>query len=318
MFLQKRTIKPGNTRCKGTQTKQLSNVQWAWLDEELSKKSVIKVIASSIQVLPPTNQLLPDYNDIDGGIIDLCSHDIHSNPNSGQNKYCTLSDTTEFCKAISDVGENHTWVGTIYETWSLIPQERRKLLQKAQLSINRGNAKFIIFVSGDQHWGELMTKKMPRIPNVEGRDGNPQTLYEVTGSGIFQNWEEDVPNSNRFKDRTEKRSIFRGACNDSKCVPASQAHNRTFGKGIMCAISQNVSDNWHDVYTVCDPIDNDYYDEYLSAESNLTSTCSGSKYHTCSSKGNYGSITVDFDMQIVTLSIKTPNENEEAKIKITY
>ena len=154
MCLQQRTKKERHARCKGTPTQQLSDLQWDWLDEELSKKSVVKVIGSSIQVLPPTNQLLPGYKGIVDGITDLCSHDIYSNPNADQNKYCTPSDRTEFCKAISDVGENSTWVGTIYESWSLIPQERRKLLQKAQLSLNRGNAKVIIFVSGDQHWGE--------------------------------------------------------------------------------------------------------------------------------------------------------------------
>ena len=40
----------------------------------------------------------------------------------------------------------------------------------------------IIFVSGDQHWAELMAKEMPSSLAF----GPAQTLYEVTASGKFQ------------------------------------------------------------------------------------------------------------------------------------
>ena len=46
----------------------------------------------------------------------------------------------------------------------------------------RGKAKIIIFVSGDQHWAELMAKRMPDSLDY----GPAQTLYEVTASGKFQ------------------------------------------------------------------------------------------------------------------------------------
>ena len=40
----------------------------------------------------------------------------------------------------------------------------------------------IIFVSGDQHWAELMAKEMPSSLDF----GPAQTLYEVTASGKFE------------------------------------------------------------------------------------------------------------------------------------
>ena len=50
---------------------------------------------------------------------------------------------------------------------------------KISIFINRGRAKIIIFVSGDQHWAELMAKRMPSSLDY----GPAQTLYEVTASG---------------------------------------------------------------------------------------------------------------------------------------
>ena len=187
-------------------------------------------------------------------------------------------------------------------------------MQKVQISLNRGNAQSIIFVSGDQHWAELMVKKMPRIPYLEGKDGDPQTLYEITASGIFQNWVKDVPNSNRFKDNSEENSIFRGNCQASNCFPAADVNERVFGDGVMCT----TNDMSEEEYTICDPINTDFTEEYLSAESNLTRTCTNSKYHTCRRNGNYGGISVDFDKQLVTLSIQTPDTNERAEVVITY
>ena len=44
---------------------------------------------------------------------------------------------TTFTDSILAVGEDSYWEGTSYESWAEIPQERKKLLQKAQLAINR-------------------------------------------------------------------------------------------------------------------------------------------------------------------------------------
>ena len=247
------------SNCQGVKTQQLSNEQWEWLDKELSKKSEVKIIGSPIQVLTPTNQH-------DRNIEEYCSHDIHSNPKlENTQKQCyrgMYGDITEFCRAIYDIGEDSDWLGTEHESWAQIPQQRKKLLQKAQMSINNGNAKVVIFVSGDQHWGEIMAKQMPPIPNSDKLVGRPQMLYEVTASGIYQHWSYDVLNSNRFKE-----DVF-----------------------------ENIG----------------YY-------SNLSTTCSNSRFHTCTSKTNYGAINVDFTKRIVRAGIKTPYDgNEEAYVDIFY
>ena len=49
-------------------------------------------------------------------------------------------------------------------------------------------------MSGDPHWAEFMAKRMPASEEW----GPEQTLYEVTASGIPQNWPGTVLNSNRF------------------------------------------------------------------------------------------------------------------------
>ena len=61
--------------CEGSRSTMLGAEQWGWLEEELARPSVIKVIASGIQVLPPlyTGRSLGDY----------CAHDMHGvNPDT--------------------------------------------------------------------------------------------------------------------------------------------------------------------------------------------------------------------------------------------
>ena len=55
-----------------------------------------------------------------------------------------------------------------------------------------------LIYSGDQHWGEQMAKRMPTSADY----GPAQVLYEVTASGIDQDYIEDVLNSNRLRERT--------------------------------------------------------------------------------------------------------------------
>jgi hypothetical protein len=46
--------------------------------------------------------------------------------------------------------------------------------------------------------------------------------------------------------------------------------------------------------------------------------CSGSKYHICKALGNYGQITVDFAARRLRMTIRTPEEQEEAYHEIVY
>lgn len=113
---------------------------------------------------------------------------------------CPFSDGegNSFDTAILDIGEGPNSYGTEYESWAEIPQERTRLLKSVQESVNAGNAKQIIFLSGDQHWAEVMVKEIP------ARSGQSAvTVFEVTASGIDQNFIYDILNSNRLSPNKE-------------------------------------------------------------------------------------------------------------------
>jgi alkaline phosphatase D len=69
-----------------------------------------------------------------------------------------------------------------------------------------------VFISGDQHWAELMAKRMPASDTY----GPSVVLYEVTASGIDQWWDETILNSNRLRIRTADNQgdgVFDKECN---------------------------------------------------------------------------------------------------------
>ena len=137
----------------------LSEDQWAWLEAELQRPSEVKIIASGIQVLPPTDQRRGDQSD-------YCADGSHTpgDPND-----------ESFDDAIHSVNEDLYWQGPPFEEWGEVPQERARLLIAAQRSLNSGGAGAIVFVSGDQHWGELMAKRMPES---EAGGGSAQVQSE--------------------------------------------------------------------------------------------------------------------------------------------
>ena len=167
--------------CEGETSTMLGDDQWSWLERELlDRESEIKIIGSGIQVLPPTHhgRSLTDYCAYDGsgGTFDQSNDVLNEGP---------------------DVS------GTSYESWAEIPQERTRLLHLAQESINAGKAKQVIFLSGDQHWAEIMVKDVP------ARSGQPAVhLYEVTASGIDQNWDYEVPNPVRFNPSSSNNDVI--------------------------------------------------------------------------------------------------------------
>lgn len=54
--------------------------------------------------------------------------------------------------------------------------------------IKECNANGVVFISGDVHWGELLLLKPPAC----------YPLYDLTASGINQEWDELEPNQNRI------------------------------------------------------------------------------------------------------------------------
>lgn len=284
--------------CQGAGTKMLSEQQWAWLETELSRKSEIKIIASGVQVLPPTDQTRDSS--------EYCADDSHSG-----------GVTTTFADSISAVGEDGEWFGTDMESWGEIPQERKKLLGLAQRSINSGNAKVVIFVSGDMHWAELMAKKMPASKLF----GSSQTLYEVTASGVPQSWNYDIRNSNRLRDRscdTKGSGPYNQACvfpfrfegvTYTNCTTASSNIE-------WCATKTDTTDSYlPGFWGYCDQMENELAQKTFSGS---TKTCSLSKYHICHAFSNYGFIEADFENKKVRMGIRTPDEDEEAYHTINF
>ena len=99
----------------------LSEVQWAWLETQLAVKTDVKIIASSVQLLPPN----------DGA-----------------------------------------------ESWSLMPDERRRLLNLANGSL---------VLSGDVHYGELARLHDDTLD-----------VIELTSSGLTETWPCSHPNPYRI------------------------------------------------------------------------------------------------------------------------
>lgn len=71
-----------------------------------------------------------------------------------------------------------------YEAWANMPREREKFIEL----IKESKANGILFISGDVHWGE--------ISKLEADGCYP--LYDITSSGITQEWSHIEPNGNRI------------------------------------------------------------------------------------------------------------------------
>ena len=272
--------------CRGAATKLLSNEQWAWLDGELAKDSQIKIIGSGIQVLPPTDQTRP--------LSSYCAYDGAGNT---------------FEAAISSLGESADSLGTSYESWAEVPQEREKLLRKCQKSIADGHAKHIIFVSGDQHWAEIMAMKVPASPT----HGAEAVLHEVTASGIDQRWDFAIENSHRLRLRTADESgngKFRRECNFPFVYQGTTYYACTTvdnGGVLWCSTQTDTSNNhvsgqWGNCLAVAEELieDGGYSGEHIQTDN---------YFHVASAQANYGGIKTDWANNRVRLSIFTPHES---------
>ena len=71
-----------------------------------------------------------------------------------------------------------------YEAWANVPIERQRMIDM----ISETQANGVVFISGDVHWAE--------ISKQEVENGYP--LYDITSSGITQEWSSTEPNDNRI------------------------------------------------------------------------------------------------------------------------
>ncbi len=73
-----------------------------------------------------------------------------------------------------------------WESWTNVPNEQQRMIDL----IKETKANGVVFISGDVHWGEI--SKM----NID--DQYP--IYDITSSGITQDWDSVEPNKNRVGD----------------------------------------------------------------------------------------------------------------------
>ncbi|MEY3458897.1 MAG: Alkaline phosphatase precursor [Planctomycetota bacterium] len=84
----------------------------------------------------------------------------------------------------SSIQFSHEYNG--WESWTNFPRELLKMVDL----IRETRAEGVVFISGDVHWGELSVLKPP--------DCYP--LYDLTASGLNQDWDHVEPNRNRLGD----------------------------------------------------------------------------------------------------------------------
>ena len=277
--------------CQGADTDMLGETQWAWLEQELSKPSEIKVIATGIQVLPPLNR--------GRDLSDYCAYDGNGN---------------SFDTAIADVGESDVGSGTSYEAWAEIPTSRTRLLKLCQKSINDGNAKEIVFVSGDQHWAEIQAKKMPFDENA----GAEQILYEVTASGIDQQWNVDVDNPNRVRVRSadsQGSGDFVNECNFpfqydgtvyNDCTTVG--HDKPWCSIETTSNDVHIPGSWGN----CLPEEEELVPRSMQSYGK-SRKCTDQYHHTCTAQANYGGIEVDWSSNRMKLAVYTPHHEGEVE-----
>ena len=75
----------------------------------------------------------------------------------------------------------HSYNG--WESWTLIPAERRRMVQLIRDTAASG----VVFISGDVHWGEINRQQAPGL----------YPLHDVTASGINRDWDTIEPSSRR-------------------------------------------------------------------------------------------------------------------------
>ena len=271
--------------CQGDQSTMLGDAQWAWLEQELQKPSEIKIIGSGIQVLPPLHR------------------------NRSLSSYCAYGDGNEFNAAVNNLNENNA-SGTSYESWAEMPQQREKLLRLVQTAINTGKTKQVIFVSGDQHWGELLEKTIP----ASTEHGKAVTVYEVTASGFGQNWPHDIPNPNRLTVWADNKED--GNYNQACHLPFKYA-GITYDQCITrdhsqpwCYTDANNS-NWGN----CAPEGANIPTGTVGkVPNNLSSVSTGDRHLINKSGSNYGQIDIDWANNTIKLSIQTESEEVSSTV----
>ncbi|MFC3031716.1 alkaline phosphatase D family protein [Pseudoalteromonas fenneropenaei] len=277
--------------CEGDASTMLGEVQWQWLEAELNKPSEIKIIASGIQVLPP----------------------LHLG--RSKTSYCAYGNGKNFDQAVTNLNENGM-SGTSYESWAEMPLERERLLRMVQKSINDGKAKAVIFVSGDQHWGELLQKDIP----ASSEYGKAATVYEITASGFGQNWPYHIENPLRLP-------IYADNQGDGQYQLQCQLPFNYAGVTYQGCISRDHDKPW--CYTELDSKGNGVKGQWGNCapsgatiptgkvgvvSEQMSALTTGNRHLINKSGSNYGMLDIDWTKRTIKMSIETADEEAVSTI----
>lgn len=93
----------------------------------------------------------------------------------------TLREPADLRVICTSIQFGHQYNG--WESWTNLPLEREKMLQ----TIRDTQANGIVFISGDVHWGEISKRNEREL----------YPIYDITASGITQDWHNTEPNKFR-------------------------------------------------------------------------------------------------------------------------
>ena len=102
-----------------------------------------------------------------------------------ENQLNQKADLRIICSSIQFGHEYNGW-----ESWTNLPNEQKKM---AEL-IRKTKANGVVFVSGDVHWGEISKRSFDDL----------YPIYDITASGITEDWHNVEPNRYRVKQAFRK------------------------------------------------------------------------------------------------------------------
>ncbi len=93
----------------------------------------------------------------------------------------------------SSIQFSHTYNG--WESWTNLPHERARMLSL----IEKTGANGVVFISGDVHWGEIskLDVSNDEVMQAYGAPTSLYPIYDVTSSGITQDWYNVEANAHR-------------------------------------------------------------------------------------------------------------------------
>lgn len=139
-------------------------------------------------ILLDTRTFRDDLRTVQDTVLYKNDYEPNTNPDStmlGEAQWKWLEEQFNQTAAVRIIASSnqfsHEYNG--WESWTNVPHEQQRMLDL----IKKTKANGIVFISGDVHWGELS-----KLEN----DGM-YPIYDVTSSGITEDWDSVEPNKNR-------------------------------------------------------------------------------------------------------------------------